>query len=48
MEKLSTEITTLLNKIQEVSEEYADLKDIFLDDSSVELFEDSIWEYFSL
>lgn len=42
MEKLSAEITTLLNKIQEVSEEYADLKDIFLDDSSVELFEDSM------
>lgn len=42
MEKLSTEITTLLNKIQEVSEDYADLKDIFLDDNSVELFEDSV------
>lgn len=42
MEKISTEIATLFHKIQEVSEDYADIKDIFFDDSSMELLEDSV------
>lgn len=42
MEKMSTEIATLFQKIQDVSKEYADIKDIFLDDSNMELVEDSV------
>mgnify|MGYP007003807143 FL=1 len=42
MEKISTEIATLFQKIQDVSKEYADIKDIFLDDNNMELVEDSV------
>lgn len=42
MEKIGTEIVTLLKKIQEVSKDYADIKDVFLDDSNMELLEDSV------
>ena len=42
MKSIVTEITNLYNKIIEFSEDYADVKDIFLDDNSVELLEDSI------
>lgn len=42
MEKISTEIATLFKKIQDISKEYADIKDIFLDDGNMELVEDSV------
>ena len=35
MEKMSTEIATLFQKIQDVSKEYADINDIFIDDSNM-------------
>lgn len=42
MEKISTEIVNLFHKIQEVSKDYADVKDIFFDENSMELLEDSV------
>ena len=42
MEKLGTEVVDLFKKVQEVSNDYADIKDILVDDSSAELLEDSV------
>lgn len=42
MEKIRKEMVALFKKIQDVSDDYADVKEIFLDNSSMELLEDSI------
>ena len=42
MKKLVGEMSDLLNKIVKFSDDYADVKDIFLNDSTMELAEDAI------
>lgn len=42
MEPISEEVSSLFKKIQQVAEDYSDIKDIFLDDQTTELLEDSV------
>ncbi len=42
MESFSNELSNLVQKIQEISDEYSDMKEIFFDEYNTELLEDSI------